>query len=109
MMQPSNFAILEDKVLAKSAVISVLGLGRIGLPTAVEFASHGFRVIGVDINASLLDDLKKNKTFVDEPRLEELLVACNEKKMIEYSNDTVHAIQNSDFIIICLPTPINED
>ncbi|MEX2680059.1 MAG: nucleotide sugar dehydrogenase [Candidatus Sigynarchaeota archaeon] len=109
MMQPSNFAILEDKVLAKSAVISVLGLGRIGLPTAVEFASHGFRVIGVDINASLLDDLKKNKTFVDEPRLEELLVACNEKKMIEYSNDTVHAIQNSDFIIICMPTPINED
>lgn len=109
MEKPSHFVDLEKKIENKSAVVSVLGLGRIGLPTAVEFASHGFQTIGVDINETLLDKLKKNKTFDDEPGLEELLVGCNADRKIEYTSDVIYAVKNSDIVIICLPTPINED
>ena len=60
-----NFKVIHDKIEQKKLVISVLGLGRIGLPSAVIFAKKGFKVIGMDIDASLLDDLKNSITFVD--------------------------------------------
>ncbi|MHA1728145.1 MAG: nucleotide sugar dehydrogenase, partial [Promethearchaeota archaeon] len=100
---------LQQKIENKSLIISIFGLGRIGLPTAVEFANHGYKVIGVDIDDSLLEDLKNSRTFIDEPNLPDLLRECNSNDMIRYSSDPVYATKNSDIMIICLPTPINED
>jgi nucleotide sugar dehydrogenase len=104
-----NFKVIHDKIVQKKLVISVLGLGRIGLPSAVIFAKKGFKVIGMDIDASLLNELKNSKTFEDEPHLHELLLECNSKNLIEYTTDVIYATKNSDFIIICVPTHINED
>jgi|SRR5271157_607013 len=109
MQSVMNYRALGDKIETKSIVISVLGLGRIGLPTAIEFGYHGYKVIGVDINIELLNNLKDTKTYNDEPGLEALLTRCNKNKKIEYTTDAVHALKNSDVVIICLPTPINED
>ena len=73
---------MKDKIEDKTLVLSLFGLGRIGLPTAVEFAHHGYKVIGVDVNKSLLEELKDSKTFEDESNLEELLKKCNSKNNI---------------------------
>lgn len=100
---------IKQKVSEKKIKIAVFGLGRIGLPTAVEFAYHNFQVIGVDVNFKLLNDLKQSHTFIDEPHLDEYLKECNDKHMMEYSDDSIYAINNSDIIVICLPTPINDD
>ena len=109
MTTPDWITALSGKVDGKSLIISVFGLGRIGLPTAVEFARHGYKTIGVDINQRLLVDLKESKTFVDEPGLAPLLASCNEKGMIDYTTDATCAIKESDVMVLCLPTPINED
>lgn len=104
-----NFELLHQKIKEKSLVISLFGLGRIGLPTAIEFAAHGYRVIGVDINTQLLQDLQKSKTFIDEPDLDKMLKDCNDKKRLEYTEDGLYAVKNSDIVILCLPTPVSMD
>ena len=47
--------------------ICVVGLGYIGLPTASVMAMHGFHVLGVDINETLINDLKKGELHIDNP------------------------------------------
>ena len=104
-----DYKTIADKIESKSSIIAVFGLGTVGLPTAVKFAHHGFHVIGIDINEKLLDDLKNSITFSDEPGLNEILNECNSNNMIEYSQDPSRGVVEADFLIFCLPTPLNED
>ncbi len=49
--------------------ICVLGLGYIGLPTASTFATHGIRVVGVDVNAQVVETLRSGGLHIHEPGL----------------------------------------
>ena len=44
--------------------ICILGLGYIGLPTAAMFATHGHKIIGVDINENLVNEINKGNTII---------------------------------------------
>ena len=46
--------------------LCIIGLGYIGLPTAVIFATHGFKVIGVDLNKSIVD--KINRVYYNQAK-----------------------------------------
>lgn len=83
--------------------ISVIGLGKLGLPLAATIASKGFLVYGVDINKEIVSNLKKGKTFLNEPGLKELIKKF--KKEIKATNDIGEAILNSDITFIITPTP----
>lgn len=56
-------------------MINVIGLGYIGLPTALMMASHGVEVIGTDYNKQLVDTLNAGHTTFKEDGLDELLRA----------------------------------
>ncbi|MFE4047052.1 MULTISPECIES: nucleotide sugar dehydrogenase [unclassified Priestia] len=83
----------------------ILGLGYIGLPTALMFANHQTEVHGVDINTDIIKKLNSKKLHIYEPGLEELLVKAIQTGKINFSTAPVH----SDAFIISVPTPINED
>ena len=53
-------------------MINVVGLGYIGLPTALMFAAHGVEVTGTDYNRTLVDTLNAGKTTFEEDGLDEL-------------------------------------
>ena len=53
-------------------MINVIGLGYIGLPTALMMASHGVDVVGTDYNAELVATLNAGKTTFKEKGLDEL-------------------------------------
>ena len=53
-------------------MVNVIGLGYIGLPTALMMASHGVEVIGTDYNAELVATLNAGKTTFKEKGLDEL-------------------------------------
>ena len=53
-------------------MINVIGLGYIGLPTALMMASHGIEVIGTDYNPQVVETLKAGKTTFKEKGLDEL-------------------------------------
>lgn len=84
-------------------MINVVGLGYIGLPTALMFAAHGVEVVGTDYNKGLVDTLRSGKPTFEEDGLDELF---NEavKKGIRFS----HEYQSTDMYIIAVPTPYNK-
>jgi len=92
-------------------VISVIGIGRIGLPTAVFFARAGFQTIGVDINPDLVKIVNSGQwPLKDEPGFQELFEDVTKKnKLLRATTDIADAISRSNIIILSLPTPMTED
>jgi UDP-N-acetyl-D-glucosamine/UDP-N-acetyl-D-galactosamine dehydrogenase len=87
--------------MSHSRKISVIGLGYVGLPVAAAFGQIG-RVIGFDINQNRLQGLKNGKDTTGELSAEELAAAD-----IQYT-DCIEDLQQADFYIIAVPTPVNE-
>jgi UDP-N-acetyl-D-mannosaminuronic acid dehydrogenase len=84
-------------------MINVIGLGYIGLPTALMMASHGIKVIGTDYNPRVVETLQAGKTTFKEKGLDELFKEAV-KAGIEFSVD----YQITDTYIISVPTPYDK-
>ena len=84
-------------------MVNVIGLGYIGLPTALMLASHGIQVTGTDYNKKIIDSLKKGKVPFKEKGLEELF-----QKALDGGIEFSDAYQNTDMYIISVPTPYDE-
>ena len=95
---------LLEKIKNKKALIAVLGLGRVGLPLTSVLANSGFKVIGIDVNQSRLDSIKKGICPFYDPPLQE-----NLKKSIASGNvSLVKNISESnlpDIIFFTVGTP----
>ena len=86
---------IKNKILNKKAIITVFGLGYVGLPIFESFAKLNYSIIGYDTNKKKINEIQnnfKNKT--------------NKKILITHKT---HKINNSDIFIICVPTPLNEN
>lgn len=84
-------------------MINVIGLGYIGLPTALMMASHGVEVIGTDYNKELVDTLNHGKTTFKEEGLDELFAAAV-KAGIKFTTE----YQKTDTYIVSVPTPYDK-
>lgn len=78
-----------------------MGLGYIGLPTAIVAAKKGISVVGVDINPDVVDTVNQGKIHIVEPLLEEMCKEVVESKKLMASLDPVE----SDVYLIVVPTP----
>jgi len=85
--------------------VCVLGLGYIGLPTASTFATHGVRVVGVDVNPHVLETLRKGEIHIQEPGLRELVEAALRSGSLRVSEKP----EEADAFIIATPTPFFQD
>ena len=84
-------------------MINVIGLGYIGLPTALMMASHGVEVIGTDYNKKLVDTLNAGRTTFKEDGLDELFEAAV-KAGIKFTTE----YQKTDMYIVSVPTPYDK-
>ena len=82
--------------------IGIVGLGYVGLPLAVYMARH-FPVLGFDIDASRIDELRAGKDRTREVTKEEFSAAKN----IAFSADP-EDLKAANFFIVTVPTPINQ-
>lgn len=85
-------------------MVNVIGLGYIGLPTALMLASHGVKVVGTDYNTELVSKLKAGQTTFEEKGLDELFASASDGG-IEFSEE----YQSTDIYIISVPTPYDKD
>lgn len=100
----------EAKVLFtdRKVTICTVGLGRIGLPTAAMFAASGATVIGVDIDPNVVLSVNEGRCkFVDEPGLSKIMEEPVRKGNLKATTDFTGAIPQADFIIVCVPTPVD--
>lgn len=84
-------------------MINVIGLGYIGLPTALMMASHGVEVIGTDYNKQLVDTLNAGKTTFKEKGLDELF-----RNALEAGIRFTTEYQKTDMYIVSVPTPYDK-
>lgn len=80
--------------------INVVGLGYIGLPTALALASHGNEVVGTDYNKELVETLQAGHTTFEEEGLDELFQKAL-KSGIEFTTNYI----STDMYIVSVPTP----
>ena len=101
---------LQEKLKNEQINICVIGIGRIGLPTAVSFAKSGLTTIGVDINSELVEKVNSGIfPLKDEPGYEELFKQVMDNKKLEATTDLQKALNRSDVILLSLPTPMNDE
>lgn len=85
--------------------VAVIGLGYIGLPTAAVLATHGVRVIGVDVNDAHLEAVNRGAVPFVEPDLATHVAGAVSKGMLTAQKETPHA----STYIIAVPTPFGEN
>ncbi|MBC2309936.1 nucleotide sugar dehydrogenase [Listeria booriae] len=85
--------------------IVVMGLGYIGLPTAIMFANHGQEVVGVDVNANVIKELNTGKIHIEEPGLQAEL----DKALKDNAFKASLVVEPADAFIVSVPTPNHQD
>ena len=106
----NNIEEVVESLDSKSLRVCVIGIGRIGLPTALSFAKSGLETIGVDINENLVETINLgNFPLKDEPGYDVIFDDVVKNKKFHATTNISDAVPNSDLIILSLPTPMDEN
>ncbi len=103
-----GLAQLPRLIETRSAVISVIGLGYVGLPLAVTFAKTGFNVVGVDVDESRVKSLGESRSYIQGNGLDADLRNVVNMGKFSATKDCTYAVSRSNCAIICVPTPLNK-
>ncbi|MES2603716.1 MAG: nucleotide sugar dehydrogenase [Pseudomonadota bacterium] len=85
--------------------ISIFGLGYVGCVSAACFASSGYEVIGVDLNADKVKMINQGMSPIVEPGLDEMLQAVVAAGKLRATDSCQQAIDESDLVFVCVGTP----
>lgn len=98
--------ILKNKLERRDATAAVIGLGYVGLPLALEIASAGFNVIGIDLDRTKIAQLKKGKSYIGDVSAESLAQAAESGKFTPTWDFSM--LRSADTVSICVPTPLSK-
>ncbi|MSR05590.1 MAG: nucleotide sugar dehydrogenase [Gemmatimonadetes bacterium] len=97
---------LAAKAADRSAVFGIVGLGYVGLPLACEVAEAGYRVLGFDVSAKVVEGVNAGRSHIKDiptARLEPLVKAGKIRVTADMSR-----LGEADVISICVPTPLSK-
>ncbi|MDP7628521.1 MAG: nucleotide sugar dehydrogenase [SAR202 cluster bacterium] len=99
---------LFEKISSRRAVVSVIGLGYVGLPLAIEFARAGFRVIAIDNDENRVNQINNGESYLPGVSSNELgeLKKANTNSLIATSDYAV--LDETDAVLVCVPTPLSK-
>src|SRR5438067_5802833 len=99
-------AALHHKIEARTARIGIIGLGYVGLPLKLLFSEEKFTVTGFDIDQKKVQTLNSDGSYIH--RIPPTDIATARKRGFSATADFAQ-IEKMDVIIICVPTPLNEN
>lgn len=100
---------IEAYLTSNSLKVCVVGIGRIGLPTALCFANSGFETIGIDINDELVTMVNSGDyPLKDEPGFAEIFENVHSQKKLVATSDLSKTVPECDIILLSLPTPMDD-
>ncbi len=94
------------KIINKQLTVGVIGLGYVGLPLVLRFNKVGFKVIGFDNNRKVVKSLNAGESYINHISKKDIksLIKSNFEVTTNYKK-----IAETDFIILCLPTPLKKN
>ncbi|HJQ25647.1 MAG TPA: nucleotide sugar dehydrogenase [Blastocatellia bacterium] len=97
---------LLTKISERRATVGVIGMGYVGLPLAVEFARHGLRAIGFDVDAARVERINAGLSHIpDVPS--ELVAALVAEGKLQAATD-FSRLAETNAVVICVPTPLRK-
>lgn len=97
---------LLQRIGGKTASVGVIGLGYVGLPLVMEFIRAGFSVRGFDLDEGKVSLLRQGKSYIKHIPPEKIRDINRTGRFM--STDDFSKLKNTDCILICVPTPLNE-
>ncbi|MDH3199090.1 MAG: nucleotide sugar dehydrogenase, partial [Candidatus Krumholzibacteria bacterium] len=88
------------------ALCGVVGLGYVGLPLVVEFVRAGYRVLGFDVNARVVDGLNGGRSHIQDVPSADVARAVAEGRFSATTD--LARLQEPDLVSICVPTPLSK-
>jgi len=98
---------LLEKIERMEAQVGVIGLGYVGLPLAVVVGQAGYRVVGVDLSARVVEGVNAGRSHIGDVRDEEVEALVRAGRLRATSDYA--ALRECDVIIICVPTPLDRN
>jgi UDP-N-acetyl-D-glucosamine dehydrogenase len=91
---------------AEHAVVAVVGLGYVGLPTAIAMAGAGCEIVGIDTSATRLNTIRAGEAELLDTELADLSEHLAGGRFV--LTERIEALDAADLVLICVPTPIDE-
>ncbi|MBX7119685.1 MAG: nucleotide sugar dehydrogenase [Gemmatimonadaceae bacterium] len=95
---------LLQRIQDRSAVSSVIGLGYVGLPLAMELCEAGFQVVGYDVSARVCDLLMRGESHIQDVPAEQVARHVRSGKFVATTDPA--ALDRADTVSIAVPTPL---
>jgi UDP-N-acetyl-D-glucosamine dehydrogenase len=99
-------ATLEDKIQKGQASVGTLGLGYVGLPLSVEFATAGLKVTGFDLSQEKVAAVNRGESYIKDVPSERLKALVGEGRL--RASADFAGLADCDAVIICVPTPLSK-
>jgi nucleotide sugar dehydrogenase len=91
-----------------AGTVAVVGAGKMGLPLCAQFAGHGWEVIAVDINPSVVEAINKGQSHVgEEPGLAELVAEAHAAGRLRATTDGASAAREADVVVLIVPVMLD--
>ena len=100
-------SLLKAKINNRTANIAVVGLGYVGLPLVSAILNSGYRVYGIDKNIRKIEALKMGESYIENIDEKLLGEAIKNKQFVV--GDKFDVLHESDCVLICVPTPLDEN
>lgn len=102
----SHETALRNAIEQRSATLGVVGLGYVGLPLAVEMARSGFRVVGFDTSAAVVDTVNRGESHIQDVSDEQIAELIENGRLTATIDQ--ERLSECDAISICVPTPLSK-
>jgi len=99
---------MEEEASADFSTIGIIGLGYVGLPTAIGFHDAGFNVWGVDVSERTVNLVKEGKNPTGDPDVDDIVPKPGSVRW-NITTSTSEAVPNCDVVLVTVPTPITKD
>ena len=100
---PNNLA---EKIRQHKARVGVIGLGYVGLPLAVEFASKGYPTVGIDVDEKRVRAIHNKCSYITDISSDQIARLVSQGKFRATTKFSV--LKNLDVVMICVPTPLRK-
>ncbi len=98
---------LLERIKAQTATVTVVGLGYVGLPLAVEKAKAGFTVVGIDRNPERVSKVNRGENYIGDVVPADLQDVVRQGRLRAVEEFDV--LREADVLTICVPTPLDKN